>query len=155
MCRGNSISLRAYFLALLSSDSLCLFNYRRSVCSIYCLLSPYFHLRLPNLISSIFQPSHSWSSHPFPPSGLLSYIILTILSWSILIACLISYNILHSISATISNSLYIRNFLMILISLSRFRRESIFVYLCACWPSINTLKLVVSFRSTVIVYVIK
>jgi len=43
---------------------------------------------------------------------------------------------------------------MILVCLSRFRRDSKFVYLCVCWPSINTLQVVVSFRSTVIVNVI-
>ena len=142
---------RAYFLALWPSEILGFLNYRRPVCSIYCLLSPYFHLLLPNFLSN-----HLSLGLPIllPPTGLLPNNVLPALSWSIFTVCLIRSNILILISATISNSLYIPNFIMILVSLSTFRREFKFVYLCACWPSINTLQVVVSFRSTVIVNVI-
>jgi len=34
------------------------------------IMSPYFHLSIPNFLSSIFQPSQSWSSHPSPSNRL-------------------------------------------------------------------------------------
>jgi len=109
-----------------------------------------------SLISFLASSNHLSLGLPIllPPTSLLSNIVLTTLSWSIFTVCLTRSNILDSISTTISNSLYIRNFLVILVSLSRFRRESKFVYLCAFWPSINTLQVVVSFKSTVTVNVI-
>lgn len=55
--------LFTYSLALRSSESLCLLNYRRSFFSAHRLLSPSFNFHLPQIILNIFHPPQSMSSN--------------------------------------------------------------------------------------------
>ena len=71
------------------------------------LLSPSLKPQLPQILLHIFQPSQTRSSPFLHLSGLLSYIFLTVLPWSILATCPTHSKLFFLISATMSRSLYI------------------------------------------------
>ena len=77
-------AILTYTLAVWSSVSLGLFNYRRPFFPLSCLLSPSFNLHLLQIFLYILQPSQSRSSHSLFPFGLLLNIFLTVLPLSIL-----------------------------------------------------------------------
>ena len=89
--------------ALSETNSLGLLNCRSLLSCIYYRLSPSFHLHLPKILSSIFQPFLLGLPILLLPSGLLLKIFLSSFPRSVLT---LSYILLFFVSVTISKSVY-------------------------------------------------
>ena len=70
----NSVSFSWPYVRLMNLDPL---HYRHSLCPIFCLLQPSFHLCLLNIIIIIFQPFLLWSSYLSPFLRFTLRILLT------------------------------------------------------------------------------